>query len=212
MTSVRTFTPPTLHDGHRWRGMRIGLLGGSFNPPHAGHMHIAQLALSKFGLDFVWWIVTPQNPLKNTHGMAPYKTRHGLVEDLTAGHPRMMATHLENDLGTRYTYETVNALKTRFPLTEFIWICGMDNARIFHRWDRWRQLINDMPVAFIARPPAGSLVQGCPLKMLPQRLHHYSPRGRKTPLSPPKITWLHGTKMVDISSTQIRNLPLKPKI
>jgi nicotinate-nucleotide adenylyltransferase len=205
MTFKAPFTPPTLRDGFRWRGMRVGLLGGSFNPPHKGHMHIARLAMAKFGLDFVWWIVTPQNPLKESTHMAPYNERFARVKDMTDTHPRMMATHLESDLGTQYTYETVTGLKTHFPQTDFVWICGMDNALIFHRWDRWRALVDIMPVVFIARPPAGALVKGCPVRMLPTRNQSHQTSGTKTPLNPPKITWVTGTKMIDISSTKIRN-------
>lgn len=205
MGNKPSFTPPTLRDGMRWRGMRVGLLGGSFNPPHDGHMHIATLALEKFGLDFVWWIVTPQNPLKQSRGMAPYDERFAQVRAMTDRHPRMMATHLERDLGTRYTHETVTGLKKNFPHTEFMWICGMDNAMIFHRWDRWRALVDAMPVVFVARPPAGGLVKGCPVRMLPRRLQLHDAQGIKTRLSPPRITWLQGAKMIDISSTKIRN-------
>lgn len=199
------FSPPTLRDGFRWRGMRVGLLGGSFNPPHEGHMHIARLAMAKFGLDFVWWIITPQNPLKQSSHMAPYEERFARVKAMTDAHPRMMATHLERDIGTQYTYETALELRRHFPQTDFVWICGMDNALIFHKWDRWRSLIDIMPVVFIARPPAGSLVKGCPVRMLPARLQAYQTCGAKTPLNPPKITWVKGTKMLDISSTKIRN-------
>lgn len=200
----RTFTPPTLRDGSRWNGLRIGLLGGSFNPPHAGHMHIARLAMAKFGLDFVWWIITPQNPLKGRHDMAPYSERYALVKKMTASQPRMMATHLEDQLGCRYTYQTVKALKKRFPKTDFLWICGMDNAHIFHRWDRWRDLLDEVPLVFIARPPAGTLVKGTPLRLFAKK-QVYNPKGRKTDLSRPGITWMKGAKMIDISSTKIRN-------
>ena len=209
MTHTPSFTPPSLRDGMRWRGMRVGLLGGSFNPPHEGHMHIAHIAMAKFGLDFVWWIITPQNPLKKTNGMAPYEERFARVRDLTATHPRMMATHLERDLGTRYTWQTVKGLKQGFPHTDFVWICGMDNAMIFHKWDRWRSLIDDIPIVFIARPPAGALIKGCPVRMLPGNMQAHGAHGVKTGLNPPRITWLQGAKMVDISSTKIRNNPLK---
>lgn len=205
MGNKPSFTPPTLRDGMRWRGMRVGLLGGSFNPPHEGHLHIAKIALEKFGLDFVWWIVTPQNPLKKTNGMAPYAERHARVQNMIASHPRMMATHLERDMGTRYTHETVGGLKRNFPHTDFVWICGMDNAMIFHKWDRWRSLIDAMPIVFIARPPAGGLVKGCPVRMLARSAQAYDAKGVKTGLTPPKITWLQGAKMMDISSTKIRN-------
>jgi nicotinate-nucleotide adenylyltransferase len=198
-------TPPTLHDAPRWRGLRVGLLGGSFNPPHAGHLHIARLAMAKFGLDFVWWIVTPQNPLKDRADMAPYTQRFERVTDMLAPHPRQMPTHLERDLGTTYTHETVSALKARYPHTHFLWICGMDNAQIFHRWDRWRDLTRELPVAFIARPPAGMIVQSCPLRLERGIPHHFEAYGRKTDLSSPGIYWIQGVKMVDISSTKIRN-------
>ncbi len=197
-------TPPRLHDGTRWQGLRVGLLGGSFNPPHAGHLHIARIARARFGLDFVWWLITPQNPLKDSRQLAPYDERFGQVDALIATDPTMMATHLEREIGSRYTYDTVRTLKHAFPRTDFLWICGMDNARIFHQWDRWRELLDLVPMTFIARPPAGILVQNCPLRMsdVPQ---HVKTMGARTDLSKPGIYWLTATKMVDISSTEIRN-------
>ncbi|HPF78580.1 MAG TPA: nicotinate (nicotinamide) nucleotide adenylyltransferase [Alphaproteobacteria bacterium] len=198
------FSPPTLKDGRRWDNMRIGLLGGSFNPPHAGHMHIARLAQAKFGLDFVWWIVTPQNPLKKRDGMAPYEERFANVQAMTAPYPRQMATHLEAELGTRYTYQTITALKKYFPKTEFIWICGMDNAHIFHKWDRWQRILEMMPITFIARPPATHLVKGCPIRLLNNISHRHKTYGVKTDLNDAAIYWLEGNKMLDISSTEIR--------
>lgn len=201
---MRVFTNPHLNDPFRWHGRRIGLLGGSFNPVHDGHLHIAELAQKKLDLDFVWWIVTPQNPLKAGHGMAPYDERFAAVEARIAGHPRQLPTHIERDLGTRYTFETVQGVKERFPSTQFLWICGMDNAHIFHRWDRWRDLTCLLPVVFIARPPAHSLV-----RMSKLRLNRFPPHKiltggfTKTALNP-GIYWLMGTKMLDISSTQIR--------
>jgi len=116
------FAPPTLKDGHRWRGMRIGLLGGSFNPPHIGHLHIARLAQAKFGLHAVWWIITPQNPLKDKAGIAPYKERFHKVEDMLSPYPAMIPTHLENELSTKYTFQTVKALKASFPESDLLWI------------------------------------------------------------------------------------------
>lgn len=199
------FAPPTLKDGQRWRGLRIGLLGGSFNPPHAGHLHIARIAKAKFGLDFVWWIVTPQNPLKKTKGMAPYKERHANVKKMLGTFPRQMATHLESELGTSYTFETLLELRTHFPQTDFLWICGMDNAHIFHQWDRWQDILDLCPITFIARPPASHLVKNCPLRMVSDIPHHHKTQGRKTDLKSAGIYWLEGNKMLDISSTKIRN-------
>lgn len=196
------FTPPTLRDAERWQNCRVGLLGGSFNPPHAGHLHIARLAKAKFGLDFVWWIVTPQNPLKqNTGG---YDRRYAQVKDMIAPYPRQLVTHLERDLKTQYTYQTVMRLRESFPKTDFLWICGMDNALIFHKWDQWQALLETMPITFIARPPAENLVRNCPLRLY-NHPQYYRAYGRKTDLKSPGIYWLQGTKMLDISSTKIRN-------
>lgn len=196
--------PPHLGDKARWRGMRIGLLGGSFNPPHNGHMHIAKIARARFGLDAVWWLVTPHNPLKDKNIIAPYDERFSAVEKMTARDPAMMATHLERDLGGAYTYETVRRLRDEFPQTEFLWICGMDNALIFHKWERWRDLLNLVPMTFIARPATRGLIKSCPLRQADVP-HHFGTRGRGTNLTPPGIFWLTSTRMMDVSSTKIRN-------
>lgn len=203
--SKTILTPPTLKDGYRWQNLRVGLLGGSFNPPHAGHQHIARIARAKFGLDFVWWIVTPQNPLKNTKGMAPYEERYRNVSNMLKNSPRQMPTHLEAELGTRYTYETIIELRTHFPKTDFLWICGMDNAHIFHKWDHWQFILETCPITFIARPPAQNLVRGCPLRMYQNAPHFHQTHGRQTDLKNKGIYWLEGNKMLDISSTKIRN-------
>ncbi len=179
---------PELKDGALWRGKKIGLLGGSFNPAHEGHRHIALLALEHYDLDYIWWLVTPQNPLKDTTDMAPYDERVASVEKMIDGHPQMMATHLERDLGTTYTYETVLGLKKAFPETDFMFICGMDNALIFHKWDRWQDLLDLIPVTFIDRPRAVDVVDGAPLKQVRHK----------------NLLWLHGKEMKDISSTEIR--------
>jgi nicotinate-nucleotide adenylyltransferase len=189
-------TPPNMKDSPRWNGLKVGLLGGSFNPAHKGHRHIARLAMAEYGLDFVWWLVTPQNPLKDKAHMAPYEVRFASVEDMIAGHPQMMATHLEQITKTNFTYETVKRLVKAYPKTDFTFICGMDNALIFHRWDRWRALARLLPIVFIARPPAGSLVKNCPARMLKN----------------PNIRFFQATKMLDISSTAIRKMNKNNKI
>lgn len=202
--SPHILTPPTLKDGNRWQGLRIGLLGGSFNPPHVGHQHIARIAQAKFGLDFVWWIVTPQNPLKKTRGMAPYEERHQNVTNMLKNMPRQIPTHLEAEMGTSYSYETISELKAHFPKTDFLWICGMDNAHIFHKWDQWQHILQSCPITFIARPPAQQLVKGCPLRMYNNVPHYHKTQGRHTNLKNQGIYWLEGHKMLDISSTRIR--------
>lgn len=184
--------------------MRVGLLGGSFNPAHEGHLHIARIAMRKFGLDCVWWLVTPQNPLKEAKGLAPYEKRFASVQSIISNDPGMIATHIERDLGTKFTFDTVEALKTAYPKTDFLFICGMDNAVIFHKWDRWEDLARAIPIVFIARPPAQELVRNCPIRMLniPQ---HDRPCGRRTNLKKPHVFWLSAARMIDQSSTKIRN-------
>ncbi len=179
---------PSLNDSSAWVGKKVGLLGGSFNPAHKGHRHIAILALEYYGLDAVWWLVTPQNPLKDTDDMAPYAQRFASAEKIIDGHPEMVVTHLERDLGTTYSFETVKGLKQNFPQTDFIFICGMDNALIFHKWDRWKDLLDLIPFTFIDRPGAVEVVDDCPLKQIKH----------------PNLLWLHGEEMVDVSSTQLR--------
>lgn len=199
-----TITPPQLGDAERWRGKRIGLLGGSFNPPHNGHRHIAKIAKARFGLDAVWWLVTPHNPLKDKNIIGPYDERFAAVERITAHEPAMMATHLERDLGGAYTFETMRGLREAFPETNFLWICGMDNALIFHKWERWRELLDLVPMTFIARPATLGLIKSCPLRKAAVP-HHFSTKGRSTDLSAPGVFWLTSTRMVDLSSTKIRH-------
>lgn len=205
----KTFTPPTLREPHRWRGMRIGLFGGSFNPIHDGHLHVASIAQKQFGLDFVWWLVTPQNPLKEKVNTAPYQDRFMSASKMLCHAPRHIPTHIEAELNTQYTYQTITALKKHFPKTDFIWICGMDNAHIFHEWDQWQKIIKSIPITFVARPPAQTLVKSCPLRHIKYIPHKFETFGQKTNIKKPMIYWLSGSKMLDISSTEIRKRKAK---
>ncbi|MEM6811870.1 MAG: nicotinate-nucleotide adenylyltransferase [Pseudomonadota bacterium] len=203
------FSSPSLLETNRWDGLRIGLFGGSFNPPHEGHLHIARLARAKFGLDFIWWIITPQNPLKNKKGIAAYSERYSQVNSMVAPFARQMPTHLEHHLGTRYTHETISRLKQQFSKTDFIWICGMDNAHIFHKWDEWQNILEMTPICFIARPPAKHLVKRSPLRQYSKIPHYFDTKGKATDLSKNGVYWLKANKMLDISSTKIRNKLIK---
>ncbi|MBV9833149.1 MAG: nicotinate-nicotinamide nucleotide adenylyltransferase, partial [Alphaproteobacteria bacterium] len=120
--------PPRLTD------RRIGLLGGSFNPAHEGHVHISLEALKRLDLDEVWWLVSPQNPLKAANGMASLADRMEGARSVTATHPRLRVTDLERKLGTRYTIDTVRALRRRHPHARFVWLMGADNLRQLPRW------------------------------------------------------------------------------
>ena len=133
-------------------GLRIGLLGGSFNPPHDGHVHVSKTALRKLRLDYVWWLVSPQNPLKPSRGMASFVKRRDAAKQLASPHPRMIATGIESELGTRFTIDTLRALKRHFPHVHFVWLMGSDNLVQIPRWRRWQQIFSEVPIAVVARP------------------------------------------------------------
>ncbi len=137
------------------RRPRVGLLGGSFNPAHAGHLHISRLALERLGLDEVWWLVSPQNPLKAVEGMAPLADRLAGARDVIKSGARgcnMWATDIEHDLGTYYTADTLKALKSRIFNARFVWIMGADNLGGIARWNNWTSIFETVPVAVFARP------------------------------------------------------------
>jgi nicotinate-nucleotide adenylyltransferase len=137
----------------RGRSPRIGLLGGSFNPAHRGHRRISLAAIRALGLDEVWWLVSPGNPLKDGAGdMAPLAARLASARG-KAGAAPIRATAIEARLGTRYTIDTLRALVRRYPRARFIWLMGADNLAQFHRWRDWRGIARTMPIAVIARPP-----------------------------------------------------------
>ena len=130
---------------------RIGLLGGSFNPAHGGHRRISLFAMAALGLDAVWWLVSPGNPLKPQAGMAPLDARLASARK-AARRARIVPTAIERELGTRYTLDTLRALRRRYPKVQFVWLMGSDNLAQFHRWRSWREIARTMPIAVIARP------------------------------------------------------------
>ncbi len=130
--------------------MCIGLLGGSFDPAHEGHAHITREALKRFGLDQVWWLVSPGNPLK-ARGPAPLADRMARARQVMH-HPRVQVTDIETRLGTRYTHATLTQLMARYPGVQFVWLMGADNLASFHRWDNWREIMELVPLGVMARP------------------------------------------------------------
>ena len=130
---------------------RIGLLGGSFNPAHGGHRRISLFAARALGLDEVWWLVSPGNPLKPKEGMAPLAARYASAVGQARRAP-IRPTAIERELGTRYTVDTLSKLVRRYPKREFVWLMGSDNLAQFHRWRDWRGIARTMPIAVIARP------------------------------------------------------------
>lgn len=130
---------------------RIGLLGGSFNPAHGGHRRISLFALKALGLDEIWWLVSPGNPLKSQSDMAPLVKRLRSAQAMARRAP-ITASAIERELGTRYTVDTLRALKRRYPRHRFVWLMGSDNLAQLHRWRDWRRIARSMPIAVIARP------------------------------------------------------------
>lgn len=134
-------------------GMKVGLFGGSFNPAHDGHLHVAETALKRLGLDRVVWLVSPQNPLKSSSEMASLDLRMASAREVAhrAG-PAMLVSDFETRARTRWTVDTLRALQARYPGVQFVWLMGSDNLANFHRWRGWTDIMRMMPMAVIARP------------------------------------------------------------
>ena len=136
-------------------GMKVGLFGGSFNPAHDGHAHVAETAMRRLGLDRVVWLASPQNPLKHARDSAPLAERMASARRQAQG-PAMIVSDFESRIGVRWTVDTLRALVARHPGVRFVWLMGSDNLADFHRWRGWTDIMRLMPVAVIARP--GSLL------------------------------------------------------
>ena len=184
-------------------GLRIGLFGGSFNPPHAGHRLASLIALHRLGLDRVWWLVSPGNPLKDTRHLSPLRDRLAAAASV-ADHPRIEVTGVEAALGLRYTADVLRALTLRCPGVRFVWIMGADNLAGFHRWQRWAAIAETVPIAVIDRP-------GSTLHTLHGRAGTYLDRWRLPERAarrladrgPPGFVFLHGPRS-PLSSTALR--------
>lgn len=198
--SQSIFPNPHPRNARLWHGKRVGILGGSFFPPHQGHKLIAMEALKKFSLDAVWWMVSPQNPLKSKASNFPQRLQ--MTRDFVK-HPHMVVTDIEQKLGTDYSYKTVVELKRRFPKTDFIWIAGMDNAVLFHRWNDWKKLAEEIPFVFFNRPPGTMKLNQNKIRMLKGRKHIVDVHTCQQ-LAPDTIYWMYKGQSKNISSTQIR--------
>jgi nicotinate-nucleotide adenylyltransferase len=131
----------------------IGLLGGSFNPAHQGHLHITLYALKKLGLDEVWWLVTPKNPLKSEACLAAYEKRLESAHAVAAAHPRIRVLDIESQAHTHYSYEIIALLKRKYAGAHFVWLMGADNLAQFHRWRRQREIMAEIPIVVFDRAP-----------------------------------------------------------
>ena len=189
-------------------GRRIGLLGGSFNPAHAGHLHISHAALEVLGLHALWWLVSPQNPLKPERGMAPFETRleaaRALVDD-----PRIEVSDMERGLDTRYTADTVAALIARYPSAAFVWVMGADNLAQIEHWKDWTAIFDALPIAVFDRPTYSDDALACQAakrfaayRLAPGRA------GELAAQAPPAWVFIQG-KLNSASATGIREAGAK---
>lgn len=181
----------------------VGLLGGSFNPAHAGHRHLAEQALKRLRLDEIWWLVSPQNPLKSGAGMAPLPVRLASARRFSH-HPRMRVTAIETALGTRYSADTLCALARRLPRTRFVWLMGADNLAQIAHWERWQSVFYLMPIAVFARIPysVNALASKAAIRFARVRRQASSAR-RLAFFEPPAWVFLH-TRLHPASATSIR--------
>jgi nicotinate-nucleotide adenylyltransferase len=188
---------------HAKPGQRIGLLGGSFNPPHAAHRLITDIAMKRLALDRIWWLVTPGNPLKQRHELMPLAERVALAKAMIEN-PNVVVTDFEKELRTTFTAATLAHLVMRYREVHFVWLMGADCLAGFHRWQHWRQIFEMMPIAVVDRPGwrlkaiASRSARTFTSKRIPEGLAYALPTAK-----PPCWTYLTGPTM-RLSSSQIR--------
>ncbi|BBE73495.1 nicotinate-nucleotide adenylyltransferase [Oharaeibacter diazotrophicus] len=197
MTSARPRLPPA------FPGETVGLFGGSFDPPHAGHRHAADMALARLGLDRIWWLVTPGNPLKDTGALPPIAERLAAVVKV-AGRGRAVVTDLEARLGTRYTVDLLRRLTRLYPAVRFVLVIGADNWAGFHRWGGWREIAALVPVAVIDRPGSTfRALSGRAARSFAAARLRERDAARLARHAPPAWVFLTGAR-VPLSSTMLR--------
>ena len=185
-------------------GLRVGLLGGSFNPPHEAHRALSLFALKRLQLDRVWWLVSPGNPLKDTSALPALDKRLAAARDV-ADHPAIQVTGIEAAIKTRYTVDTIAVLRRRFPTVRFVWLMGADNLAQFHRWRSWQSIAGQIPLAVIDRPSDSFRALASPAaQALSRYRHNESSAARLVEFDAPAWLFLHGMKS-PLSSTQLRS-------
>lgn len=184
-------------------GQRIGLMGGTFNPPHEGHAVCATTALKRLRLDQLWWMVTPGNPLKSGEGLPSLAARMAASRQLVSD-PRITVTGFEAALGTAFTYATLRYVTQRMPGVEFVWVMGADNLVGFHRWQRWREIARMVPIAVVDRPGWRYRALASPAAAWLGRFRVAESRAAQLPGMPPPAWTLLSTRLSGASSTVLR--------
>ena len=185
-------------------GQRVGLLGGSFNPPHAAHRLITHTALRRLQLDVIWWVVTPGNPLKSHSELLPLDERLASSREMALGDPRIKITAFESALPSAYTAATLSFLTLRYPGVRFVWLMGADNLATFHLWQQWREIAAMMPIAVVDRPNWRLAGMASPAaRFLKDRYVSERAAGRLASMAAPAWTFLTGP-LSDLSSTALR--------
>lgn len=188
---------------HVEKGMAVGLFGGSFNPPHAGHALVAEIALRRLRLDQLWWMVTPGNPLKDRRELAPLAERIVLSEKLAID-PHIKVTAFEAAHHIRYSADTIDLVQRRNPGVAFVWVMGADSLRDFHRWERWRHIARAIPIAVIDRPGSTlAFLSSVMAKAFEYARIDEAEAGRLARMTPPAWTFIHGPRS-SLSSTALR--------
>lgn len=184
-------------------GLRVGLYGGSFNPAHAGHLHVSRTALRRLRLDRVWWLVSPGNPLKDHSELVPLRERIARAQSVAAD-PRIAVTGFEAAIGAHYTIETLTWLRKRRPSARFVWIMGADSLASFHRWEAFETIAALMPIAVVDRPGQTLTAPNAPAA---HRLARFrideTDAAMLADLRPPAWVFLHGPRSA-LSSTALR--------
>ncbi len=185
-------------------GARIGLFGGSFNPPHEGHLNLCDLALKRLELDQIWWMVTPGNPLKDTTDLPPVLNRIKLCEEII-DNPRIKVTAFEAKHKVRFTADTVRLVKNLRPRQHFVWLMGADNLADFHKWQDWRGIADMLPIAVIDRPGSTLSYRSARAALALSRYRVDSDDAPMLATLPaPAWTFIHGPRS-SLSSTMLRN-------
>ncbi|MBI1648799.1 nicotinate-nucleotide adenylyltransferase [Hyphomicrobium sulfonivorans] len=195
----RSIVPPLA-----FAGERIGLMGGTFNPPHEGHLACAETALRRLQLNRLWWMVTPGNPLKQNDGLPTLEQRIAASRSLTRNDPRIVVTGFEQGLSARYTFSTLRYLKQHMPGVRFVWIMGADNLVGFNRWQNWRGIANLVPIAIVDRPGWRHAALASPAARALARFRLPESRAALLPMADPPSWAFLTTRLSELSSTSLR--------